>query len=371
MENKALKIIGRIFGAIGTITASCLWLWFTVACWEKGVGIWNFGWKTFIIDLLQGKNQAGSFGICVLLALPPLVAWLLFTIIPESVARIFPKCKRMPLWYTIPAFLVVGAAFLLNISLTRLSEKIGFLFSTSMRYAFMGWYIILIPVVFVLCMLPPLAAKIVELCRTRCRHVPSNLLLSSARICFLILIAYVGVIAALFLSNCFAPYSFVQGFCRKNATSAILAFVSLVCAPIGEEIAFRGVMCRSLSRRITLWPALLFSSLLFGIWHRNIPQFVYTVPMGIVYGYAYMMTGKLRHSILMHFVNNLISILAFSEGPTAVFGEHPQLVALCKTLFDFPTALSAVCLVVCFAIIVVCFWAIHLLQKALAPQNQI
>jgi len=371
MENKVLKIIGRIFGAIGTVTASCLWLWFAFACWEKGIGIWNFGWKTFIIELLQGKNQAGSFGIYTLLALPPLVAWLLFTIIPESVARIFPKCKRMPLWYTIPAFLVIGASFLLNISLTRLSEKIGFLFSPSMRLSFMEWYIILIPVVFVLCMLPPLAAKIVELCRTRCCHVPSNLLLSSARICFLILIAFLFAISTSFLLNCFTSYYAVKSLSLKSTTSFMLAFVSLVCAPIGEEIAFRGVMCRSLSRRATLWPALLFSALLFGIWHRNIPQFVYTFPMGIVYGYAYMMTGKLRHSILMHFVNNLIAILAFSEGPAAVFGEHAQLVALCKTLFDFPTALSAVCLVICFAIIVVCFWAIHLLQKALAPQNQI
>ncbi|MBR4888485.1 MAG: CPBP family intramembrane metalloprotease [Clostridia bacterium] len=371
MENKALKITGRIFASAGIIAASLLWLNFACYIWTAAIGAGHYGWKGMILEWLNGRSVSTSFSLYTILAVPPLVAYLLFVSVPEAVYRIVPGRKRMPLWYNIPAFVLVLLSIFWNFQSSGVLKYTGIVFPRKADLFLKEMIVLIIPVLVILCMLPPAAAKIVELCRTRCRHVPRNLLLSSARICFLILIAYIGTIAALFLSNCFAPYSFVQSFCRKNATSAILAFVSLVCAPIGEEIAFRGVMCRSLSRRATLWPALLFSALLFGIWHRNIPQFVYTVPMGIIFGYAYMMTGKLRHSILMHFVNNLIAILAFSEGPSAVFGEHPQLVALCKTLFDFPTALSAVYLVVCFAIIVVCFWAIHLLQKALAPQNQI
>ncbi len=81
--------------------------------------------------------------------------------------------------------------------------------------------------------------------------------------------------------------------------------MTVVAAPILEEIFFRGLLLEGLARR---WPArwaVLGSAVLFGLVHLPIlPQVVNALVVAIVMGYIYLMTRSLIPVIIIHAINN-------------------------------------------------------------------
>lgn len=95
---------------------------------------------------------------------------------------------------------------------------------------------------------------------------------------------------------------------------------ALVFAPVVEEIIFRGVLYRHFKKTGHYLIPLLVSTLLFASMHSlnaiisgqwsdlwYLPLYAF---MSLVLTYTYEMTHNLYSSILLHFINNLISILA-------------------------------------------------------------
>jgi membrane protease YdiL (CAAX protease family) len=86
-----------------------------------------------------------------------------------------------------------------------------------------------------------------------------------------------------------------------------LTFVLMVvAAPIAEELLFR----RGLTEALRPWGwklAVLLSGVLFGVYHGNLEQFFYTSFLGILFGYVYLYTGKVRYTVFLHMAVNLIS----------------------------------------------------------------
>ncbi|MDO4465668.1 MAG: type II CAAX endopeptidase family protein [Bacillota bacterium] len=93
----------------------------------------------------------------------------------------------------------------------------------------------------------------------------------------------------------------------------------LICAPLLEELAFRGFMSKNLDSSMNTIIAILFSSICWGIWHRSIGQFVYIVPFGIVLAYLYKKTNRIRFPILVHFISNFIANCSFLENASAFY----------------------------------------------------
>lgn len=52
--------------------------------------------------------------------------------------------------------------------------------------------------------------------------------------------------------------------------------------------------------------AILISALLFALMHGNLSQFFYALGLGILFGYVYARTGKLRYSIGLHMIINFL-----------------------------------------------------------------
>ena len=61
---------------------------------------------------------------------------------------------------------------------------------------------------------------------------------------------------------------------------------------------------------VPVWAAAIFSAVIFGIWHRNLPQFLGTLPMGVIMAFVYHQTGRLRYAMVCHSLSNLILVLA-------------------------------------------------------------
>ena len=95
---------------------------------------------------------------------------------------------------------------------------------------------------------------------------------------------------------------------------AILSVV--VCAPVLEEILFRGLVFESCRERFGSGAAVLVSALLFGLVHGVPVQIINAFVVGLIFGYVYLRTGSLLSVILLHVVNNGIAYISL-----AFFGD--------------------------------------------------
>lgn len=109
---------------------------------------------------------------------------------------------------------------------------------------------------------------------------------------------------------------------------AIVSALSIaVLAPINEEIACRGVMFEYAMRAMSpdwnatdgaryravsaraFWIANTLQALAFGVLHMNLIQGSYAFALGVLEGWVFWRTGKLRYAMLLHFALNASSYL--------------------------------------------------------------
>lgn len=149
----------------------------------------------------------------------------------------------------------------------------------------------------------------------------------------------VGSIGAGYLINLLINLlfpAFVEFFSVDAAISAdnpldvILCIVMMAVLPaILEEWAFRGILLK------TMLPygrggAIVISSILFGLAHLDPPRIIFATAFGLILGICYEYTGSLLISMLIHFINNSISVIA-----TLVPQDSPIIVLLGLMIFGF------------------------------------
>lgn len=116
-----------------------------------------------------------------------------------------------------------------------------------------------------------------------------------------------------YMVSIFDYASFSEEVLWNQSTSSnyqlMLAFLTTAVIPaFVEEFLFRGLILSNL-RPYGTTTAVVASAVLFGMMHQNIEQLFYTTVAGLVLGYLYVKTESLWPCILMHFVNNFISVL--------------------------------------------------------------
>lgn len=104
---------------------------------------------------------------------------------------------------------------------------------------------------------------------------------------------------------------------RTPAGLALGLFYSAAAAPLTEEILFRGVVLGRL-RRFGDGFAILISALLFGLYHGNLEQFAFAVPVGVVLAYLRLRLDSILPCILLHAANNFLA--TFYDTVRAVWG---------------------------------------------------
>lgn len=82
-----------------------------------------------------------------------------------------------------------------------------------------------------------------------------------------------------------------------------------VLAPIFEEWLCRGMILRGLLQRMSPSWAILLSAFFFALIHLNLWQAVPAFILGCLFGYVYYKTGSIKLTMLMHCVNNTLSVL--------------------------------------------------------------
>ena len=122
-----------------------------------------------------------------------------------------------------------------------------------------------------------------------------------------------------------------------------------ILAPILEEIFYRKLVIDRL-RRYGDFAAILISGGLFGLIHGNFSQFFYASFIGVVFGYIYLRTGKLRYTIGLHMAVNLMGGVYVTEmtklltpvlesaNPLLAMTENPACVTMVLLYFLFLAA---------------------------------
>ena len=88
---------------------------------------------------------------------------------------------------------------------------------------------------------------------------------------------------------------------------------------IAEELLFRGIIHNSIKKVCNPYVAIVLSGLMFGIWHGEFVQTVYTTFFGIALAVVYEYSGSLWVPIGMHILNNFTSTLPPALDTTSTY----------------------------------------------------
>jgi membrane protease YdiL (CAAX protease family) len=137
------------------------------------------------------------------------------------------------------------------------------------------------------------------------------------------LLLFVDIIVSLVLTTIFGVSQAVE---ESNAmitdlsssTSGLIAVIAtLTLAGVCEEFAFRGFLQSAINRRYSFIPAVVISSVTFGLFHFD-PQLVYilsAIVAGLVLGYVYHRWNSYVVSAIAHSTVNLVVLAALLFVP--------------------------------------------------------
>ncbi len=109
-----------------------------------------------------------------------------------------------------------------------------------------------------------------------------------------------------------SSYLALEAASGQNSPMSVIIYAS-IGAPIVEELLFRGAILQRMlpcGKRF----AIVFSSLLFGLFHGNIIQIPFAFLVGLILAYV-AVEYSLWWSILLHFINNCIISQVLSHVP--------------------------------------------------------
>ena len=91
--------------------------------------------------------------------------------------------------------------------------------------------------------------------------------------------------------------------------NAILGFITaIILAPVGEEVALRGIVVQRAKTAYSVVGVAIISAVLFGVYHMNLIQGIYVLPMGLFWGYVAYRFNSVVPTVIGHFINNLLGM---------------------------------------------------------------
>ncbi|MBL3546283.1 membrane protease YdiL (CAAX protease family) [Chryseobacterium rhizosphaerae] len=115
---------------------------------------------------------------------------------------------------------------------------------------------------------------------------------------------------------------FIQLMSQLTDDPVVMIIMTVILAPIFEEIIFRGIIQKGLvNKGIKPWKAIVYASIIFGVVHGNPWQFISAVILGCILGLVYHKTKTLLLPILLHAFNNLSLSLLVLYGKDESFAK--------------------------------------------------
>lgn len=133
---------------------------------------------------------------------------------------------------------------------------------------------------------------------------------------------FIAGISAIFISDTistmtdFMPNWLESSFTNMEGTQLGVLAIAIV-GPILEEMLFRGAITSVLLKTHTPKKAIIYSALIFGIFHINPAQILTAFLLGLLLAWLFYKTHSLIPGILIHILNNSLSVYFSRTYPEA------------------------------------------------------
>ena len=163
-------------------------------------------------------------------------------------------------------------------------------------------------------------------------------------------VSYLGMSLVLGISTIFlidfvmSQLTFLPDWMKETFDLVQSGWFGILCVaiigPVLEELLFRGAITKVLLQRYSPMKAILFSGLIFGIFHLNPAQIVGATLSGFLFAWMYYKTSSVIPGILVHVLNNSISVyldLHYHNIDTTaeLLGEPIYLICLVSSVLLF------------------------------------
>lgn len=127
----------------------------------------------------------------------------------------------------------------------------------------------------------------------------------------------------------------------KNDAFYNMIIILSVCviAPVFEELFFRGFILQALKRHGNVF-AIITTSILFALLHGNLVQAIPVFALSIVISYSVIQTNNVLIGILIHFLNNSLSIFELFFVKNVVISAIFLLVSIGFIIFTISTIIK-------------------------------
>ena len=111
---------------------------------------------------------------------------------------------------------------------------------------------------------------------------------------------------------------------------------AVILAPIFEEITKRGIILQRSKRAFGVVGCMVISAVLFGVFHMNIIQGLYVLPLGLFWGFVGYRFNSVIPCVVCHMLNNFLGVLIPSSvNPVILFAVTGAITAFMGVRFGF------------------------------------
>lgn len=170
------------------------------------------------------------------------------------------------------------------------------------------------------------------------------------------------------ISSIISPNSFSNAIANPvSETSMLLTifFIGVVPA-IFEELVYRGVILSGYDN-VSIKTAAIFSGLYFAYMHLDIQRLLYTLALGIIFGYLVRITKSIYSSMLCHFLVNSIQMVFLK----VVMSKSEQVDSSAQSIKDLPGAKQITMIIALIIMILVGLLLIKLIMNKLKKNHSL
>ncbi|MBP5599178.1 MAG: CPBP family intramembrane metalloprotease [Lachnospiraceae bacterium] len=99
------------------------------------------------------------------------------------------------------------------------------------------------------------------------------------------------------------------------------AITVVILAPVCEELAMRGIILQRSNKVFAVVGCMIISAVCFGLFHMNMIQGLYVLPMGLFWGFVGYKYNSVVPCIICHIINNALGLfMPAAVHPAILFG---------------------------------------------------
>lgn len=113
----------------------------------------------------------------------------------------------------------------------------------------------------------------------------------------------------------------IEAYLRGDHLILLTLFHVALVPAVCEEMLYRGYVMRAFEKSWNIWPAIVISGLLFGLYHIQLSNLLPLAALGMLFAYVTWVSESIYPAIVAHLVNNGGSVLVGVYYPESAFAE--------------------------------------------------